>query len=281
MAINLHEKYSKHVQERFYKESITQASFSKDLDAEFTGVRTVKVSMIDTVPMNDYDRTGTKEGYNGDRYGPATELTDTLQEFIMTQDKSFNFTIDKGNNLEQQMIKNAGRAISRQLREKVTPMIDMYRMQQWAAGAGTTQTVSAPTKTTIFGMLVDAMAVMDNALVPKANRTIYVGTVAYKALLQSTEFLTLEKTGNKAVSKGEVGEVLGMTVKYVPDSYLPDGVVFMIILKDAAISPVKLHEYKIHVDPPGLSGHKCEGRFIYDAFVRETKKMGIYVAKTA
>ena len=181
MAINLHEKYSAKVLERFYLESITQSSFSKDLDQEFTGVRTVKVSMLDTVPMNDYDRTKT----DGDRYGPMTELQDEIQEFIMTQDKAFNFSIDKGNNLEQQMIKNAGRAISRQLREVVTPMIDKYRLLKWATADGIlTKSVGTPTKTTIFGMLVDAMAEQDNELVPKSGRTLYVGSVAYKAVAE-------------------------------------------------------------------------------------------------
>ena len=178
------------------------------------------------------------------------------------------------------MIKNAGKAIARQLREVVTPEIDTHRLAQWAANAGKTATVSVPTKTTIFSMIVDAMVHMDNLKVPKKNRTIFVGSKGYSALLQSSEFLSLEKTGNKAVTNGEVGKVLGMTVKYVPDTYLPSGVVFMIILKDAAISPVKMHEYKIHVDPPGISGHLAEGRFIYDAFVKENKKDGIYVAKT-
>ena len=42
-TINLAEKYSDKVQERFYQDSLTQSSFSKDLDMEFVGVRTVKV----------------------------------------------------------------------------------------------------------------------------------------------------------------------------------------------------------------------------------------------
>lgn len=35
-------------------------------------------------------------------------------------------------------------------------------------------------------------------------------------------------------------------------------------------------EYKIHIDPPGLSGNLVEGRVCYDAFVLENKKNGIY-----
>lgn len=270
--INLATKYSKKVQERFYQESLTQSSFSKDLDMEFTGVKSVRVSEINTVPMNDYTRSGTS------RYGEPQELQDSVQEFIMTKDRSFTFTIDKGNDAEQQYIKKAGRAVSRQLREVVTPEIDTYRFKIWFANAGLGAAVAAPTKTTIYGMIVDAMAEMDNHLVPKQGRTLYVSTTAYKALFQSPEFLSLEKIGSKIVSKGQVGTILNMPVIYVPDTYLPDSVYFAVILKDAAISPVKLHEYNIHKDPPGISGHLAEGRFIYDAFVRGAKMDGIYVA---
>ena len=82
-TINLAEKYSDKVQERFYMDSITQSSFSKDLDMEFTGVKTVKVTEVDVAPMNDYNRSGLS------RYGTPQELTDVVQEFVMTQDKSF------------------------------------------------------------------------------------------------------------------------------------------------------------------------------------------------
>lgn len=275
MAINLAEKYSEKVQERFYQESLTQSSFSKDLDMEFTGVKTVKVYEIGTVAMNDYTRSGTS------RYGTPEELEDTIHEYIMTKDRSFTFTIDKGNNLEQNMIKKAGKAMNRQVREVVTPEIDKYRFEQWAANAGTSETVTAPTADNVYDTLVDAKAVLDNKLVPQKNRTLYVGTAFYKALLKCEEYIRLEKTGNKVVTTGKVGEVLGMDVKFVPDSYLPTGVGFMIIMKDAAISPVKLHELNLHEDPPGISGHLAEGRFIYDAFVNETKKDGIYVGKVS
>lgn len=272
--INLATKYSKQVQERFYQESLTQSSFSKDLDMEFTGVRSVKVYDIGTAPMNNYTRTGTN------RYGNPAELEDNIQEFIMTQDRSFTFTIDKGNNMEQNMVKNAGKAMRRQLLEVVTPEIDKYRFTKWAAGAGTTLTGSAPTKTNIFSGLVDAKATMDNKLVPQTDRTLYCSVSYYKTLVQCAEYLAIDKLGAKAITKGKVGEILGMDVKMVPDTYLPEGVLFMIIYKDSAISPVKLHEYNLHKDPPGISGYLAEGRFIYDAFVKDTKKDGILVSKT-
>lgn len=271
MAINLHTKYSGKVQERFYQESITQNSFTKDLDMEFTGVKTVKVSEIGTAPMNNYTRSG------ANRYGTPQDLQDTVQEFVMTRDRSFTFIIDKGDNMEQSMIKKAGAAINRQLREVVTPEIDMYRFGKWFAGAGQGAAVSAaPTKDTVLQMIVSAMTALDNKFVPKSNRTLYVGSTAYGSLLLIPEYVNLQNKGEQALVNGKVGKLMGMDVVSVPDSYLPANVYFMIIYKDAAISPVKLHEYKVHKDPPGISGHLAEGRFIYDAFVKGTKMDGIY-----
>lgn len=272
--INLATKYSSKVQERFYQESLTQSSFSKDLDMEFTGVKSVKVYDIGTAPMNNYTRTGTS------RYGSPAELEDNVQEFIMTQDRSFTFTIDKGNDMEQNMIKKAGKAMSRQLREVVTPEIDKYRFSKWADGAGATVSGTAPTKANVFSGLVDNKAVMDNKLVPQNNRTLYCSVSYYKVLIQCSEYLAIDKLGAGAITKGKVGEILGMDVKMVPDTYLPENVLYMIIYKDSAISPVKLHEYNLHKDPPGISGYLAEGRFIYDAFVKNTKRDGILVFKT-
>ena len=82
-TINLAEKYSDKVQERFYQDSLTQSSFSKDLDMEFVGVRTVKVYDPDVAPLNDYTRSGSN------RYGTPQELTDNIYEFQMKQDKAF------------------------------------------------------------------------------------------------------------------------------------------------------------------------------------------------
>ena len=277
MAINLHEKYSDKVAERFYEESLTQSSFSKDMDMEFTGVKTVKVTEVMTAEMNDYNRT---KGSN--RYGEPSELQDQIHEYTMTKDRSFTCTIDKGNNSEQQAVKNAGKAVSRQLREVVTPEIDKYRFTKWAAEAGQkVQLDAAPTKDTIYTDLLNAKVALDNKHVPKKGRTVYLGSTAYIALMECDKYIRLDKLGGKAIPTGVIGRIFDMDIKSVPDDYMPEGVYFMVIYKNAAISPVKLHECKIHMDPPGISGHLLEGRFIYDAFVKKHMKNGIYVASAA
>lgn len=272
-TINLAEKYSDKVQERFYHDSITQGAFSTAIDMEFTGVKTVKVYEVSTVPMNDYKRTGSN------RYGEPTELADNIYEFVMQRDRSTSFTIDKGNAKEQFNIKAAGTSLRRQMREVVTPEIDIYRMKVWAEGAGiVSELAAAPAKGTIGGMIFDAQAAMNNAFVPRQNRTLYLKESLLPVLALSDEWIALDSTGGKALESGVVGKYAGLPIKTVPDTWMPADVYFMIMHKGSAISPVKLNDYKIHTDPPGLSGDLAELRVIYDAFVIPTKANGIYVA---
>ncbi len=44
---------------------------------------------------------------------------------------------------------------------------------------------------------------------------------------------------------------------------------------------MKLADYKIHADPPGLSGSLVEGRTNYDAFVLDNKVNALYLHSTA
>ena len=104
MAINYATKYAPKVAERFKKASITNAAAGNEYS--FVGAKTVVVSSIDTVPLNDFDRNG-----EGNRFGVPSNLGDTKQELQMTQDKSFAFAIDAGDNSDQAIDKAAGAAL--------------------------------------------------------------------------------------------------------------------------------------------------------------------------
>ena len=62
---------------------------------------------------------------------------------------------------------------------------------------------------------------------------------------------------------------------------MPAKTAFIITNPIACCAPVKLADYKIHDNPPGINGWLVEGRVRYDAFVLENKKGAIYVHKTA
>ena len=76
--------------------------------------------------------------------------------------------------------------------------------------------------------------------------------------------------------RGVVGMVDGAQVIKVPKTRLPENFGFMLAHPVATVAPTKLEDYKIHQDPPGISGSLVEGRIVFDAFVLDNKKNAIY-----
>ena len=50
----------------------------------------------------------------------------------------------------------------------------------------------------------------------------------------------------------------------------------MITHPSATVAPIKLEDYSIHEDTPLASGDIVTGRIVYDSFVLDNKKNGIY-----
>lgn len=272
MAINLAEKYDKKVVERFKLKSLTEAFINRDYD--WTGVKTVKVYTIPTVPLNDYQKTGVS------RYGTPTELEDTIQEMSVGEDKSFTFTIDKGNNQDQMNVKGAGKALAREIDEVIVPTKDIHRLDVMVKAAvkngGTNTTPTKITKTNAYEMFLDGQEYLDNKKVPLAGRVAGVSASMYKYLKLDPSFVKNSDLGQKITINGQVGEVDGVKIVKLPNSYLPTGCAFIIAHPSVTVSPDKLSDYKIHDNPPGINGNLVEGRVRYDAFVLDTKKDGIY-----
>ncbi len=272
MTINYASKYAAQVDERFRKEAFTGAICAANFD--FTGVDTVKVYSIDTADLTNYSRTG------ADRYGSPSELGDTVQTLTLSQDKAFTYTIDKASELQQEGQKNAGESLKRQIAEVLLPAVDIYRIQKLTEGAGTTE-VGSTTKTNAYEQFLTATEILSENKVPLAGRVALVNPTYYKFLKLDDTFVKNSDLGQQITLKGQVGEIDGVPVIVIPSSYLPKDVNFILTHKDAMTAPVKLSEYKIHENPPGISGYLVEGRIIHDAFVLNNKKMAIYVHKIA
>ena len=274
MAVNYTTKYSSKIAERFKKGSVTDSATGNDYS--FVGAKTVKVYSVDTVALNDFNRTA-----GSNRFGAVANLGDTVQEMTCTQDKSFTFAIDAGDMSDQAIDKAAGKALRRQIDEVVNPTVDKYRLSKWAAGGGIQHTPAATlTKNTIHGAIIDVNALMTDALVPMEGRTLFIGTDHYKLLVQADVIVGNDDLGKTAVSKGEVGMVDGCTVKPVPSGWMPEGVAFIIKYKNCTADPVKLQHYDVLPKVQGFDGPVVQGRIYYDAFVLDAKKNGIGVCKT-
>ena len=268
--INLASKYSKEVDERFHRES--QAMLALSNDHQFTGVQTVKVYSIPIVPMGDYQRSG------ANRYGAADDLTRNVQELTVKRDRAFTFIIDKGDKLQSEMVSDAGKALRRQIREVCVPEFDTYVFKTLAAAATKhgSYSTAAVTKANAYEMFLNGMEYLGNHNVPDKGRVCFCSYKFANMLKQDPAFI---KTGDKSqemLEKGVIGEVDGCKIVKVPSSRLPAGAAFLITHSVAATAPKQLADYKIHDNPPGISGYLVEGRLIYDCFVLNEKADAIY-----
>lgn len=271
-TINLAKKFEKKVAERYKRQSLTEGLFSTEYS--WAGVRTIEVPSVGVVELGNYDRTAASN-----RYGTPHELGDSIQVLEVKQDVAFTYTVDKGNNEDQMNIKGANSTLRRNIDESAVPYVDKYRFDQWAHNAGTVVALnaSAITKNTITENVMDCTEAMDDAGVPDGSRTLIVSSKYYKLLKQNPDFISAADLGKSGLQKGVVGEIDGMEVRKVPTNYLPKGVLWMVTRKDALLAPQKLKDYKIHNDPPGISGVLVEYREYHDAFVLGSKANGALV----
>lgn len=272
MAIDLATKFVPYVDEQFATES--KKSLLTNQDFDWTGAHTVKVYKVTTSEMNDYDRSGT--GDNPSRYGVIAGLDATTEEMALKKDRSFTFAIDKLDEDETVQQLSAASALARQVREVVVPEVDSYVYGVMAENAGTKPTPAALTKTNIYEEIIKANTSMDNAEVPETNRYIVVSPDVYMLMKQCKDITMETDIGNDMRLKGVISNLDGAMVIKVPAARLPKQFGFMIAHPVATVAPTKLEDYKIHQDPPGISGSLVEGRICYDAFILDNKKKAIY-----
>ena len=142
--------------------------------------------------------------------------------------------------------------------------------------AGTAPTAVTLTKTNIFDEILKANNTLDNAEVPETGRIIVVTPDTYILMKQCKDIVMETDIGNDLRLKGVISNLDGCNVIKVPANRLPDDFGFMVLHPVATVAPTKLEDYKIHQDPPGISGSLVEGRINYDAFVLDNKKQAIY-----
>lgn len=274
MAIDLTTKFVPYTDEIFTNES--KRSLLTNNDFEWTGAHSVKVYKITTSEMNDYDRAGTGSGATGSRYGAVASLGATTEEMTLKKDRSFTFAIDKLDNDETAQQLAAASALARQQREVVIPEVDKYVYGVICTGAGNKPAATSLTAENIYTEILKASQALDDAEVPETSRVLLVTPATYLLMKQCKDITMETEMGTDMRLKGVVSNLDGASVVKVPASRLPENFGFLLAHPSATVAPVKLDEYKIHQDPPGISGSLVEGRICYDAFVLENKKKALY-----
>lgn len=270
-GVNYAEKYSQVVDERFTLASLTNGIQNTEYD--WLGVSTVAVYSIPTAPMNNYTVTGTS------RYGSPAELENAVQELTLSQDRSFTFTIDRKSYDDTMMTMEVGRALRRQIEEIVIPEIDTYRIAALVAGCKSAHVHNStdPSASNAYALFLAAQEDLDNAKVPQGGRFAIVTPAFLNYLKQNESFIKESDMSQRITITGVVGEVDGVMIIKAPSSYFPMGVQCIVTNRMVMPAPVKLQDYKIHMDPPGINGWLCEGRLRYDAFILNEKADAIAV----
>ena len=273
MPINLVTKFQPYTDEQFATESKKALVTNQDLD--WTGAHTIKVYKVTTSQMNDYGRSGPAQG-NWSRYGAVAALDATTEEFTLKKDRSFTFAIDKLDTDETAAQLAAASALARQNREVVIPEVDAYTYGVICANAGHKPAAKALTASNLYPEILAASQALDDAEVPETGRVLVVTPAIYVLMKKCKDIIMETDIGNDLRLKGVIGILDGMSVQKIPANRLPAGFGFMAVHPCATVAPVKLEDYTIHENPPGISGSLVEGRICYDAFVLDNKAKAIY-----
>lgn len=273
MAIELATKFQPHTDEQFKAES--KKSLLTNTDYDWTGAHTIKVYKVSTSGMNDYNRKGENNG-NWSRYGAVAGLDATTEEMTLKKDRSFTFAIDKLDADETQQQLAAASALARQNREVVIPEVDAYTYGAMAANAGHKPDELALTVDNLYEQILTGSQALDDAEVPETGRVLVVTPAIYNLMKKCKDIVMETNVGNELRLQGVIGILDGMNVQKIPANRLPDGFGFMIAHPVATVAPVKLEDYTVHENPPGISGSLVEGRIVYDAFVLDNKANAIY-----
>lgn len=277
MAINLVTKFLPYVDEMFSTES--KKSLLTNQEYDWTGAHTVKVYKVTTASMNDYDRAGTGTA-NWSRYGAVQGLDATTEEMTLRKDRSFTFAIDKLDEDETQQQLESASALARQQREVIIPEVDSYVYKVMCDNAGTRPQAEEITADTIYDQIIKASQELDDAEVPDTGRYLVVTPGTYMLMKKCSDITLNDDIGEEMRLKGVIATLDGLTVIKVPANRLPEAFGFMLCHPVATVAPVKLEDYTVHQNPPGINGDLVEGRIVYDAFVLENKEKAIYYQAT-
>lgn len=273
MAIQLATKYLGYVDEVMKTASalplVTNDYF------EFKEANIVKIYKIGIAPMQDYSRNGVVDG-NWSHYGAVTTLNAATEEMRLKKDRSFTFEIDKLDEDETVQALEAAEALNRQLREVVIPEVDLHVYNVMTANAGHKPEAVSLTADNIYEAITAGSEALDDAEVPEDGRFIIVSPAVLRLMKLNEKIALNSDIGADLRKKGAVAMLDNAAVIKVTSKRLPEGFGFLYGHASATVAPTKLADYKVHSDPPGLSGSLVEGRINYDAFVQENKAEALY-----
>lgn len=280
MAQNYASKFQKTIDEVFRIKSVTTEIVNNGIRLDYQGVNSVSIYGVATVSEVNYVRSG------ANRFGSLAELDTTKETFVLTQDKAFTYTIDRGNLEDSMMVTEAGSTLKRQIEVVCVPNTDIYRLTTLDAYAvansqTATNTGTSATTANVFAKVLNMQQILDDLFVPQDGRVLFVIPATLNLIKQATGFIVASDIAQKQLINGQVGEIDGVAVVKVPTSYVPSKCELLLVHKEVLIAPHKFDTYRILKEVQGVDGWVVEGRRYYDAFVPTNRGKALVVSQSA
>lgn len=270
MAHTLQERYSALVLAKMRKELILKDGIIFNNDYEGNPIAgAVKIPVRDTeVAVGDYNTaTGIVLGTG----------TTTYMDMSITKDKAVNEIIDGyeaeavPDNLAADRLDSAAYALA--------AAIDADGAAELITN-GTQKTVTAPTKSTVYDMMVDARTDLSKANVPNDGRRFALVTPeTFALLLKSPEFISASNLGDAVKQSGAIGAIAGFNLYEWNDTTNK-----LVAVVGHPRFATRVNEWKVPVSIKTLNNtfigaSAVQGRMVYDHKV--LRAAGIIVLKTA
>jgi hypothetical protein len=267
----------KELDERYFVKAKTGLIINKGMRLEFNGRNSVTIYNVDVVAETDYIRSG------ANRFGPLVELGTGTQTFVLSQDKAFTYTIDRGNYSDSMMVTEAASTVKRQVREVSVPTTDIYRLATLSAYAiaNTQGATAAITNLLAYQQFIAQKAAMVDLLIDPTNIVVFMSQTNYNLLRRDPEFKVASDESYRDVKTGVVSQVDGMKIVVVPASYLPANSGFLFVADDVLVAPTKFDMVRTLDEVQGVDGWVVEGRRYYDAFIPANRGKAIRYHKIA
>lgn len=288
MANNI-EKASKFVPiiDDIYKAASVTQILDSQTNADFTGVKEVKVLKVSTTGLGDYSRSG---GY------PKGDVTAAWETLSLTEERGKEISIDRMDD-EETLGLTFGTVTGTFMRDHVIPELDAFRFAKYASCENVlsdTET-AALTKDNVIAKIDAAVKAMNAAEVPNEGRILFINSDLQPIINEA-----LNRTwGSDNTINTTLNGYNGMKVVYVVPSRFYTGITlndgtsnwgftkasdakainFMIVYPQAVLQATKFALPKIFTpdENQDKDAWKFQFRLYHDAFVYDNKANGIYV----
>lgn len=278
MAVNLPSAYSKVLDAAFKLESLTAPAFKGKYKVIGGTTKSFQIFSVKTQALRDYS---TRKSANGANFGyEYKDAENEVQTVTASKDMYFAMSIDKADaHFAADGSLDAREVMKEEISQEIVPTIDKHNLSVLANAA--TAVVKATTNADAYETFSSLMTKQTNAKVPRVGRIAFFGATEFAKIKLDPKFAIPSELSAHSRRTGNYGMIDGCLVIEVPDDYLPTKFTCILTHESIGAAPKHLADYNQGPFKETASGFYVNGRVVFDAFVFNQRKSGLFALKSA